>query len=178
MKGTIILVLFGALVLFSIYRRFRRSFGEQPVRERSMLARMALLFVVGILLLLPPFFSLGAVAAAVLGAAIGVGVGLYAVIHTRVEVRPEGAFYTPHPYIGLGITTLFIGRLAYRLFVTWPAMQAAMHGQGAHYQGAQTLASYQHSPLSVASYFLFAGYYVYYYASVVMRSRALAPARA
>jgi len=44
-------LLFAALVVFAVYRRFRRSFGRQPLRPGRMSVRIALLAVVGCALL-------------------------------------------------------------------------------------------------------------------------------
>ena len=44
-------ILIGALVVWSVLRRMRRSFGRQPVREARMVLRIVILTVVGGLIL-------------------------------------------------------------------------------------------------------------------------------
>lgn len=173
----ITLLVVGALTAFSVYRRFRRSFGRQRVRERAMMVRIILLAVVCALVLMPPFFSVEALLAAAGGAVAGVALGILAVSQTAFEITHEGKFYTPHLYIGLGVSALFIGRLVYRLSVTWPAVQAASHAAAAHQRAAQ-MAAYQHTPLTVGLYFLLAGYYIWYYIAIIRAGRRLEMAQA
>ena len=85
----------------------------------------------------------------------------------------DGRFYTPNGYIGTIVVALFLGRLIYRFIAVYPLVhQAAQNPQ----MQANPFAAYQHSPLTVGLYFLLAGYYICYYASVLIKSRSPAPA--
>jgi hypothetical protein len=170
--GLVNTVLIGAVVLFILYRRVRRNIGRQRVRETAMWIRAVILGLVCIVLLVSPFRSTLTFIAAAVGAVIGIGLAFYALAHTRFETTPEGHFYTPNPYIGMGVTALLLGRLIYRFTVLYPAMQATakLAAQNPQLQ-ASPLAAYQRSPLTLGIYFLLAGYYVCYYISVIAKSR-------
>lgn len=171
-------VLIAALVLFILYRRFRRLFGRQKLREKRMLFRMIVLAAVCLLLLLSPYRSTWSFVAAGIGAIVGIALAFYATAHTKFEITPEGRFYRPNGYIGMIVTALFIGRLIYRFTVVYPVIHGAMQ-QAAQNPGLQTspLAAYQRSPLTLGLYFLLAGYYIAYYAGILMKSRESQPAK-
>jgi hypothetical protein len=67
------------------------------------------------------------------GTAIGAGVGLLALRHTRFEQADGAEYYVPHPWIGLALISLLLGRMGYRLWQLWPALQqdAALPAFGA-----------------------------------------------
>lgn len=174
LTGLLNTVLIGALVLFVLYRRFRRNIGRQRLRETAMWIRVVILTLVCLLLLLSPFRTSMSLVAAAIGVVIGIGLGFYALAHTKFETTAEGRFYTPNGYIGMGVSALLIGRLIYRFTVIYPAVHSAAQqaAQDPQFQGS-VFAAYQRSPLTLGIYFLLAGYYVCYYVSVIMKSRAL-----
>lgn len=174
LAGILKTVLIGALVLFALYRRFRRNFGRQPLRTTRMWIRIVILALVCVLLLASPFNTGMSFLAAAIGAVIGIGLAFYAAMHTRFEVTSNVRYYTPNPYIGMGVTALLIGRLIYRFTVIYPAMHSAMQ-QAAQNPQLQNpaFASFQRSPLTLGIYFLLAGYYIAYYASVLVQGRKL-----
>jgi hypothetical protein len=78
---------------------------------------------------------------------------------TRFEVAPEGAFYTPNPYIGASIASVLVVRLFYRFTVIFA-------------NGSQSQNSPQmwQSPLTFSLFGLLAGYYIAYNAGLLIRS--------
>lgn len=160
-----------AILGFVLYRRVRRSFFRQQVRPRSLGVRIVLLAVFGILMLLPPFLTVINVAWAAGGAVVGVGLAMYAFARTEFVVTRDGTFYKQHLYIGLGLTALFLGRVVYRLAMTWPTVR---HAAGAGPRGhAIAVLGSQHSPMTVGLFFLLAGFYICYYVNVIRKSRSL-----
>ena len=95
MTTPVVPILFGGLIVWSIYRRVRRNIGRQPLRP----ARHVISIVV---------FSL--ISLVLLGAALGI-VGRRL---TKFETTDEGRFYTPDTRIGVVLVLLFVGRLVYR----------------------------------------------------------------
>ncbi|HET7922326.1 MAG TPA: DUF1453 domain-containing protein [Gammaproteobacteria bacterium] len=170
----------GALVLFVLYRRFRRNFGRQALRPARLWLRVVILALVCVLLLVSPFRTGMSFLAAAIGAALGIGLGVYALLHTRFESTAQGRYYTPNGYIGLGVTALLLGRLIYRFTVIYPAMHTAVQqtaqqaAQNPHVQ-VTPFASFQRSPLTLGIYFLLAGYYICYYLGVLQRAKTLLP---
>lgn len=84
-----------------------------------------------------------------------------------VRAYAAGDFYTPHSVIGLALSALLIGRLAYRFIVIYPTLQTAQEAGATN-----PFAGLQHSPLTTATLTLYIGYYVTYYVGVLIRSSA------
>ena len=161
-------ILIGILILFAIFRRLRRSFGRQPVRTVALTIRALLFLVIGIALGL----SVSAFHPVLLGAlSAGVVAGLilayFGLRHTVFEATAEGRFYTPHTYIGLFVTALFLARVGIR-YLTMSTQ---------HYQLADpnmppnALIAYQRNPLTLGVFGILVGYYVFYNLGILKRSR-------
>jgi hypothetical protein len=158
------------LIVFIFYRRVRRNFGRQPVRPRRTWTRVAIFVVLTLLIglggLRDPRLAEG-LAAGLVG---GVALGLVGLRLTRFEITGKGDFYTPDPWIGLALTALLVGRLIYRFMVFYPGMQAASHAAAAGGQSS-ALDAYQSSPLTMIVFGLLFGYYIAYYAGVLIHHR-------
>jgi hypothetical protein len=165
--------LFAALVVFGIYRRFRRNFGQQPLRPKAMYTRIGLLVIIGCLILSAVPRSLEFIGGAIAGAAAGVALALWGAARTRFVWAENRLYYVPHTYTGIVVSLLFVGRLVYRLIQVYAGMHAARVAGAAD----QTLTSGSmfRSPLTVGLFFVLMGYYVCYY-SVVLRKSKLIPA--
>ncbi|HEX4481883.1 MAG TPA: DUF1453 domain-containing protein [Rudaea sp.] len=163
-------MLMAAVVIFAIYRRVRRTIGRQPFQPTRMQVRMIILGVVGAIALAFSMRNIDVGGAMVGGLVGGAALGLFGVRHTKFETTPKGQFYTPHTYIGLFVTLLFLGRLAYRFIVVFPMMNAAAQVDPNPY------ASFQKSPLTMAIFGIVIGYYIAYYGAVIREMRKTAPA--
>ena len=164
-------ILLAALAVWAILRRVRRNFGRQPVQEARIWLRIAILTLVSVLVLVPSASRDTQMLEALTGGVVcGVALALVGLRHTQFEVTPEGRFYTPHTYIGLTVIALFVGRLLYRfLYLT--------EGTRAVAAADQNLASaYQRSPATIGIFSVLVGYYVLFYAGVLVKSRGLVPA--
>ena len=154
-----------ALIVWRLYRRMRRSFGRQAVRDGYMWFRIGLLTLVAAavgVLIARDVEVLGALLG---GIACGAVLGAFGIKYTKFEVTPQGRFYTPHTYIGVAVTALFVGRLLYRFLEIYNGMvPAAAAGQG-------LAAAYQRSPFTVAVFGALVGYYVLYCLGVLQRTR-------
>lgn len=162
-------VLFAALVVWGILRRLRRTFGRQPVHVGRIWFRICVLTLVGGLVIATSVArNAGALEALTAGLACGAVLAYLGLRHTKFEVTPEGRFYTPHTYIGLAVTVLFLGRLLYRFFYL-------SNGANAASDPNQNLAmAYQRNPLTLGIFAVLVGYYVLFYAGVLVRTRAAA----
>ena len=157
--------LIAAVVVWGLYRRMRRSFGRQRVRDAYMWLRIGILTVVAVLIGIATARNIDVLGALLGGIAGGAVLGYFGLRHTRFEVTPQGRFYTPHAYIGLVVTALFVGRLLYRFLAIYNgALPAANDGQ-------DLAAIYQHSPFTLAVFGVLVGYYVLYYVGVLQRTR-------
>jgi hypothetical protein len=159
-----------ALLVFLIYRRFRRSFGQQPLRPVRMRVRTVLLLVIGCLLL-PSALRSAAFASAMLGGtAAGVALAMWGAARTRFLRISGQLYYVPHTYTGVAVSFLFLGRLIYRLIQAYGNMHAA-HAAGPDSSQAFAPASMLQSPLTLGLFSVLMGYYVCYYSIVLWKSK-------
>jgi hypothetical protein len=143
----------GALVAWRMYSRMRRVIGRQQFHKNRpwiTIVLFALLF--GLLMfssLAQPMNAVALVAGVACGSALGV-VGLRL---TKFEQTPEGLFYTPSAHLGIALSLLLFGRVAYRMYQTYAlADQASATGMNA----------VTNSPLTLVIFATLAGYYVTY----------------
>ena len=173
--------LFAALIVFALYRRLRRSFGRQPLRPARMILRIVLITVAGCALLPMAFLSARYLWAEIAGAALGMGLGSWGAERTRFVTFGGRLHYVPHTYTGIAVSLLFVGRLAFRAVQVYARVQAphAADGGGAYVTDAPdpslafAPASMVRSPLTVGIFFVLAGYYLWYYGSVLWKSKHL-----
>jgi hypothetical protein len=160
-----VLAAIAALVLFALYRRFRRLFGRQPLQPARLKGRIVVLSIVAALLALRGLHSANLAAAGIGGLAIGVALAYVGLRLTRFDVMPGGIFYTPNGYIGAVLSAILLSRLVYRFQVLYPSMQAA--------QADGDPFAFQRSPLTVALLGIVIGYYIAYCAGLLTRGAAL-----
>lgn len=148
------------LIAWRVYRRVRRNIGRQPFRPTRLKVSIGIFSTVTALFAAGGFFHLPALAALLGGLVLGAPIALYGLKLTKFEDTPEGKFYTPDTALGVGISALFIGRIAYRFLVLYgaPGLQAAQAPQ-----------PFQ-SPLTFFLFGLSAGYFIAYQAGVLIRS--------
>lgn len=164
-------ILIGALVVWGIVRRLRRTFGRQPVHSGRLWLRIGLLTLAGgMVVATSAARGIETLEALSVGLACGAALAYVGLRHTRFEVTPEGRFYTPHTYIGLAVTLLFLGRLLYRF------VYLANGANGSFDPDPNLAAAYQRSPLTLGIFAVLLGYYLLFYAGVLLRTRAALPA--
>jgi len=159
---TITPFLIGALIVWGIYRRMRRTFGRQVLERRRLSIRVGIFAVIAALVILPAAHNLQLLGALAAGAAGGIALGILGLRHTVFEATPEGHFYTPHTYIGLVVTALFLGRMLYRV-----ATVSAGVPTGGPPPSADPFAAYLRNPLSLAVFAVLFAYYITYYLGVL-----------
>ena len=154
------------LVAFMVWRRVRRQFGRQPVRRGAMITRVAILTLVAGLISLAGLHDprlLGGLAGGLLG---GVALGLLGLHLTRFERGADGRdLYLPNPWIGATVTAVLVGRLAWRFLVLMP------HAAAAAPMLAPTTPELGNSPLTLLVVGLMIGYYISYYAGLLVHHR-------
>lgn len=159
-------ILFGGLILWSIYRRVKRNIGRQKLRPRRHIVSLVILSAVSVLLMTSalhlqlPKLLLGIAGGLVAGALLGL-IGLRL---TQFETTDEGHFYTPDTRIGVALSLLFVGRMLYRMWVVRNVTQAP--GSPPAFQ----------SPLTYFIFGLIAGYYIVYYIGLFVHTHDRKPA--
>jgi hypothetical protein len=163
--------LIAALAVFIIYRRLRRSFGQQQLRPVRMQARIAVLLLIGCVLLPSAWRSTEFLSAVLAGVAAGVALALWGAARTRFLKIDSQLYYVPHTYTGIAVSLLFLGRFVYRLVQVYGGTHAS-NAAGLDSAGpAFTSASMLRSPLTVGLFFVLMGYYVCYYSVVLWKSK-------
>lgn len=156
------------LAAFMVYRRVRRSFGRQPLHSGRLAVRTGFLAIVAGLLLTLGFIGGGISMtnwAVFAGLAVGAVVGVIGLRMTGFETVEGKHWYTPHPGIGLALTALVLGRLAYRFFAVRATATAVVAAD------ASVLANLQRSPLTLAMACLLIGYYLAYNVGLLRMAR-------
>ena len=161
-----------AVLGFVVWRRISRQFGRQPIRRKRMIARVAIFAAIGALLLLSGLHDIRLAEGVLGGALAGAALGLVGLRLTRFTSDPaKGDCYLPNPWIGAVLTALLLGRLAWRFLVLWPQMQHAEALAAAAPAGTMVPMGYQSSPLTMLVIGLLVGYYIAYYAGVLVHHR-------
>lgn len=166
---SVVPILVGALVVWAIYRRVRRSFGRQAVSPVRLRLRICVLGLIGVLLLFASARESALVASLLGGAACGAALGYIGLRHTKFEVGPQGRFYTPHTYMGLLVTALFIGRILFRVLPGVAAASATRPADANPLHGAAS------NPATLATFGVLMGYYLCYYVGVLWNNAREAP---
>ena len=151
-SGILITAAVVAFIGWRLYSRFRRLVGRQTLRPRR--SWFSIVFFSALLLLLLAASVVHPLNAAALaaGAVLGTGLGILGNRLTRFEVTPAGLFYTPNAHLGIALSLLFVGRLAYRAVLLYSA--SGTLGMPAEHV--------TRSPLTLAIFGTLAGYYVSY----------------
>jgi hypothetical protein len=159
------------VMVFAVWRRVRRSFGRQPIQRRKMMARIAFLTVLGALIIWGGMHNLRLVEGLLGGALAGAALGTVGLRLTRFERDASGAdLYIPNAWIGGVLTAVLIARLAWRFLVLMPQMQDPAMAHSAPAMG--------NSPLTMAILGLMIGYYICYYAGLLVHHRRFERAQA
>ena len=152
-----------ALVAWRLYSRVRRIVGRQRF---SSVRPWITVSVFSLLIALLLFASLARPPSAMAilgGSALGAALGVYGIRLTKFESTPSGLFYTPNAWLGICLSLLFLGRVAYRFAGFYFSDSGA---------GAQS-PDFMRSPLTLFIFGTLAGYYVIYAIGLIRRSRRL-----
>jgi hypothetical protein len=159
------LVILALLPLFAwrVYMRFRRMVGRQRLSTARPWITLGIFSAVIVVLAFAAQGHLERLEWLAVGLPVGTGLALYGLRVTRFEPTPQGLFYTPNAYLGIAMSLLFFGRIAYRLVEVYDI--AATHGKP----------NFMSSPITLAVFGLIAGYYVVYAIGLLLwRSRVSA----
>jgi hypothetical protein len=148
-------------VAWRVYLRVRRNIGRQPFRASQLKFRTGFFAAITVLFGLTAWRHLPSLGALAGGLALAVPIALVGLNLTRFETAPDGKrSYVPNTAIGIALSVLFVGRLGYRLVVLFVA--PPMHGP-------EPAGLFQ-SPLTYFVFGLTAGYYIAYYAGILLRA--------
>ncbi len=150
-------------IAWRVYARLRRSIGRQPWQPRRLVARAIFFGVISGLIALALLANPPSLAALLGGLLLGAPLAWWGLRLTQFEVTSAGKFYTPNLWIGLGLTSLLVGRLVYRMVVLLSLPRMDLPAMPGIFQ----------SKITLVMFGLTAGYYVAYYTGVVLRGKKL-----
>lgn len=164
MNPNMIYALMIPLMAFAIWRRVRGSFGRQPIRRQRMIGRIVFLAIVMGLIGLGGLHNTRLLEGLLGGALAGAALGAVGIKLTRFERDAAGNdLYIPNAWIGGLLTVLLVSRLAWRFLVTMPQLQDPAMAHSAPAMG--------NSPLTLAIFGLTIGYYISYFAGLLVHHR-------
>ncbi len=147
-------------IAWRVYTRVRRNIGRQLFHPGRLKVSVGIFTTVVLIFAATSYMNLPVVGALAGGLALAVPIALYGLKLTKFEDTPQGKFYTPNTALGIGISSLFLGRLAYRFIVLYGATDL---------QTPQAPQAFQ-SPLTFFLFGLSAGYFIAYQTGVLIRS--------
>lgn len=159
------------LVLFSIYRRAKRTIGFQRFVKGRMITRLTLFGVVGGILLVAGYVKPVGYIFDVIGIVAGGIMAYYAARTTSFEWRKDAWYYRAHPWIGVVLLVLLVLRIGYRLYQDYTLLGNGV-ANGASANNAQ-LAAYAQDPSTTIILFVIITYYIAYYIFLIRRERHL-----
>ncbi|GAB2571447.1 DUF1453 domain-containing protein [Dyella jejuensis] len=161
------------LMALAVWRRVRNQFGLQPIRPWKMVARVVFFAVFGIAIGLYAMRDTQLLAGLGGGLLVGAGLGLLGLRLSRFELHPvKGDCYVPNPYIGAVVIVLFLGRLVWRFAMLSPQWRDPM-GTTSPIRGPEL----GQSPLTLALSGLVVGYYVCYFAGLLIHYQRIVRSR-
>ena len=152
------------LIIWRIYRRLRTNIGRQPYRHGRILTILTIFSLVLALVLVGSLAHSALSLALGGGLATGVAIGFLGLKLTQFDFSSPAKFYTPNPYLGIGVSLLLIGRIVYRFMV--------LYSVGGPTGSADPVLG--QSPLTLLLFGLTTGYYLSYYSGLLLRFRASA----
>ncbi len=156
-----------------VWRRVSRQFGRQPIRRKRMIGRVVIFAILGGLLALSGLHKMALAEGLAGGLVLGAALGLIGIRLTRFEVDPvKGDCYVPNPWLGALLTVLLLGRLAWRLLETLPAMRGATPATSVTGPASYGMpAEFASSPLTMLVIGLLVGYYIVYFTGLLIHHR-------
>ncbi len=151
----------GAFIVWRIVSRIRRMVGKQtysPVRIGITLVVFPLLLA---LILFAARNHIDSLLGLLAGMVLGAGLGIYGNRLTKFEHTTAGRFYTPNAHLGIALSLLLIGRLAWRFGELYFATQS--------FSGPPP--DITRSPLTLFIFGMLATYYVSYALGLLRWSR-------
>jgi len=159
MSSPAVPILFTGLIAWGIYRRIRRNIGRQKLRPARAIFSIVILTLISGLILSLAAHNQNMLLAFGGGLLLGGALGVIGLRLTKFETTEAGHFYTPNTHIGIALSVLFIGRLAYR-YIQAGSLMADHPQHPAPFQ----------SPLTLFIMGLTVGYYIVYQTGVLIHN--------
>jgi hypothetical protein len=151
-------IFLAGLFAWGIYRRVRRNIGRQPLHPGRTKRSIVILSLVSAVIVYTSLQNTNLLLGFGGGIVLGALLGFAGLKLTRFETTDEGHFYTPNTHIGVALSVLFVGRIAYKFIATGDAATA------------QNPATPFQSPLTLFIFGLTVGYYLVYQTGILIHN--------
>jgi hypothetical protein len=151
-------ILIIGIFAWSIYRRVRRNIGRQPLHPGHARRSIVIFSFVSAVIVYTSLQNANLLLGFGGGIALGALLGFAGLKLTRFETTDAGHFYTPNTHIGVALSVLFVGRVAYKLIAAGDAASA------------QNPATPFQSPLTLFILGLTVGYYLVYQTGILIHN--------
>jgi len=152
------------LIVWRVYVRVRRTIGRQPLAVNRLRVRVIIFAVVIALFTALSVAHRTTLLALGGGLALSLIVAWFAIRLTKFERTEAGDFFTPNTVIGVALSLVLIGRVAYRAVVLSQMAKGTIPPTGPHAL---------QSPTTAAIFGLTLGFYVAYYAGILAQAKRL-----
>jgi hypothetical protein len=159
MTAPVVPILIGGLFAWSMYRRVRRNIGRQRLHPRRAVTSLVILSAVSVLLVVTSLQNTNLMFGFGGGLLLGALLGFLGLHLTRFDTTDEGHFYTPNAHIGVALSLLLVGRMAYRFWALRDFTPDSGHPPP------------MQSPLTFFIIGLTVGYYIVYQTGLFIHSR-------
>jgi hypothetical protein len=151
-------ILIIGIFAWSIYRRVRRNIGRQPLHPGRAKRSIVILSFVSAVIVYTSLQNINLLLGFGGGILLGALLGFAGLKLTRFETTDAGHFYTPNTHIGVALSVLFVGRVAYKFIVAGNAANT------------QNPAQPFQSPLTLFIFGLTVGYYLVYQTGILIHN--------
>lgn len=117
----ILVFVLGAFIVYRIFLRVRRNITWQPLHPGKIQVFSVVFLIIGLLFLAGGAMHTVSLVSDSAGILIGLLLAVVSASITSFEVREGRLWYRPNLWIGMLVTVLFLGRLAYRLYESYAA---------------------------------------------------------
>lgn len=167
---TIVIVI--ALIFLSIIRRVRRNIGWQQLKQGSLVFRIVLFFIIGLLLLAGGAIHPVSLISDAVGILLGSILAYYSVGLTAFEQREGRLYYRPNIWIGSIVTVIFLARFIYRFYGLFSggSLGGLQNGQT---NGWQSIGYSAGNSWTAGLMLIMFAYYVIYYLILLKKKKQL-----
>jgi hypothetical protein len=163
--STLTLAILLPLLGWRIYSRFKRMVGRQRLSRVRPWITLTIFPLLLMLLALAAHAHPERLGLLATGVAAGAALGIFGLRKTLFEPTRHGLFYTPNAHLGIALSLLLVGRIAWRFFEAFVLSPHLPHDMD----------DFARSPLTLGVFGLLAGYYIAYAAGLLRwRQRVLA----
>jgi len=167
------IIIVGALLVWSIYRRARRTVGLQLLQPQRLRNRAILFGVIAIVLLSEALVSPFMVLLDAIGVVLGAVLVYVSIRTTEFQQQGEKVYYRPNMWVGVSLIVILVGRIAFRLVFAYDSIEKTATQPHAANGASALQAGYANDPYIISVFFVLCTYYIGYNLWLIYKHRQL-----